>query len=142
VACIQIQCSPGGQVERSISSGSFIGLNCDASPSLTDLFRFTSVTYHKRFFNLQSSLYGCIPHRALGSFQRRNSSQEGRRLQGMRCGGKNHVPKATCRTQAGRVTLKGPVRSSEEKAAIEEKASAVARDGKVTSQIEIVPPKS
>ncbi len=44
-------------------------------------------------------------------------------------------------TQDGKVTLKGPVRSPEEKAAIEEKASAVAGEGNVTSQIEIVPPK-
>jgi osmotically-inducible protein OsmY len=45
-------------------------------------------------------------------------------------------------TQDGKVTLKGPVRTSDEKSSIEAKASAVAGDGNVTSQIEIVPPKS
>jgi hyperosmotically inducible periplasmic protein len=40
-------------------------------------------------------------------------------------------------TQNGMVTLKGPVRSAEEKQAIETKAAAVAGDGKVNSQIEI-----
>jgi hyperosmotically inducible periplasmic protein len=45
-------------------------------------------------------------------------------------------------TQDGKVTLKGPVRTTDEKSSIEAKASAVAGDGNVTSQIEIVPPKS
>jgi len=45
-------------------------------------------------------------------------------------------------TQDGKVTLKGPVRSGDEKSAIEAKASAIAGDGNVTSQIEVVPPKS
>jgi len=45
-------------------------------------------------------------------------------------------------TQDGKVTLKGPVRTSDEKSAIEAKANAIAGDGNVTSQIEIVPPKS
>ena len=44
--------------------------------------------------------------------------------------------------QDGKVTLKSPVRSADEKAAIEEKASSIAGTGNVTSQIEIVPPKS
>jgi osmotically-inducible protein OsmY len=38
--------------------------------------------------------------------------------------------------------LKGPVRTQEEKAAVEEKATTVAGDGNVTSQIQIAPPKS
>jgi hyperosmotically inducible protein len=45
-------------------------------------------------------------------------------------------------TQDGKVTLKGPVRSQDEKATIESKATAIAGDGNVTSQIEIAPPKS
>ena len=45
-------------------------------------------------------------------------------------------------TQDGKVTLKGPVRTQEEKAAVESKATTIAGDGNVTSQIEIVPPKS
>lgn len=45
-------------------------------------------------------------------------------------------------TQDGKVTLKGPVRTPEEKAAVEAKAATVAGDGNVTSQIDIVPPKS
>jgi hyperosmotically inducible periplasmic protein len=45
-------------------------------------------------------------------------------------------------TQDGKVTLKGPVRTSEEKAAVEEKATTVAGNGNVTSELEIVPPKS
>ena len=40
-------------------------------------------------------------------------------------------------TQNGMVTLKGPVRSDEEKKAIEEKASQVAGDGKVTNQLDV-----
>jgi len=45
-------------------------------------------------------------------------------------------------TQDGKVTLKGPVRTADEKAALEGKAFAVAGEGNVTSQIEIAPPKS
>jgi osmotically-inducible protein OsmY len=45
-------------------------------------------------------------------------------------------------TQDGKVTLKGPVRTPEEKAAVEAKAAMVAGDSNVTSQIGIVPPKS
>lgn len=42
-------------------------------------------------------------------------------------------------TQDGAVTLKGPVRSAEEKANVENKAAAVAGAGRVTSQIGIAP---
>jgi osmotically-inducible protein OsmY len=45
-------------------------------------------------------------------------------------------------TQDGKVTLKGPVRTADEKAAIEEKAGAVAGAANVTSQLSIAPPKS
>jgi hyperosmotically inducible protein len=45
-------------------------------------------------------------------------------------------------TQDGKVTLKGPVRTPEEKAAVEEKATTVAGNGNVTSELEIAPPKS
>jgi hyperosmotically inducible periplasmic protein len=45
-------------------------------------------------------------------------------------------------TQDGKVTLKGPVRSDEEKTNIESKATAVAGEGNVTDQIEVAPPKS
>jgi hyperosmotically inducible periplasmic protein len=41
--------------------------------------------------------------------------------------------------QNGAVTLKGPVRSKQEKQAIETKASEIAGAGKVTNQIEIAP---
>jgi hyperosmotically inducible protein len=44
--------------------------------------------------------------------------------------------------QDGKVTLKGPVRSEEEKNAIEEKATEVAGAGNVIDQLEVVPPKS
>lgn len=44
-------------------------------------------------------------------------------------------------TRDGKVTLKGPVRTQEEKATIEEKATAIAGDGNVTSEIEVAPPK-
>jgi osmotically-inducible protein OsmY len=40
-------------------------------------------------------------------------------------------------TQNGQVTLKGPVRSDEEKRAIEAKAAAIAGDGKVTSELTV-----
>jgi hyperosmotically inducible periplasmic protein len=39
----------------------------------------------------------------------------------------------------GTVTLKGPVRSDEEKQAIVAKAAAIAGDGKVTDQLEVAP---
>ena len=42
-------------------------------------------------------------------------------------------------TQHGQVTLKGPVRSEDEKRAIEAKANEVAGDGKVTSELNIQP---
>jgi hyperosmotically inducible protein len=42
-------------------------------------------------------------------------------------------------TQDGAVTLKGPVRSEEEKKAIEQKAAAVAGPDKVTSEIDVQP---
>ena len=44
-------------------------------------------------------------------------------------------------TQDGKVTLRGPVRSQEEKSNIEAKAVAVAGEGNVTDQLEIAPPK-
>ena len=44
-------------------------------------------------------------------------------------------------TQAGKVTLRGPVMSEEEKAALEDKAAAVAGKGNVTNQLEIAPSK-
>jgi osmotically-inducible protein OsmY len=43
--------------------------------------------------------------------------------------------------QNGTVTLKGPVRSEEEKQAVESKATAIAGDGKVTNQLEVAPKK-
>lgn len=45
-------------------------------------------------------------------------------------------------TQDGKVTLKGPVRTQDEKASVEGKATTIAGNGNVTSQIEIAPPKS
>jgi len=42
-------------------------------------------------------------------------------------------------TQNGQVTLKGPVRSDEEKQAVEAKAAAVAGEGKVTSELTVKP---
>lgn len=42
-------------------------------------------------------------------------------------------------TQNGQVTLKGPVRSEEEKSAVESKAAAVAGEGKVTSELTVKP---
>ncbi len=41
--------------------------------------------------------------------------------------------------QNGQVTLKGPVRSDEEKQAVEAKAAAIAGEGKVTSELTIKP---
>ena len=40
-------------------------------------------------------------------------------------------------TQSGQVTLKGPVRSDEEKQALETKATAIAGKGKVTSELTV-----
>lgn len=42
-------------------------------------------------------------------------------------------------SENGKVTLKGPVRSDEEKAAIEAKAAAIAGQDKVTSELEVKP---
>jgi osmotically-inducible protein OsmY len=42
-------------------------------------------------------------------------------------------------TQNGQVTLKGPVRSEDEKKTVEAKATEVAGEGKVTSQLDIKP---
>ena len=44
-------------------------------------------------------------------------------------------------SQDGKVTLRGPVRSEDEKNNIEAKAVAVAGQGNVTDQLEIAPPK-
>jgi len=44
-------------------------------------------------------------------------------------------------TQDGKVTLKGPVRSEEEKASIGSKAVAIAGQNNVTHQLEVAPPK-
>jgi hyperosmotically inducible periplasmic protein len=43
--------------------------------------------------------------------------------------------------QSGKVTLKGPVRSEDEKANIAAKAVAVAGEGNVDNQLEVAPPK-
>ena len=45
-------------------------------------------------------------------------------------------------SQHGKVTLKGPVRSEEEKTAIMKMATDVAGDGNVTDQISIAPEKN
>lgn len=45
-------------------------------------------------------------------------------------------------TQDGRVTLRGPVRSDEEKATIESKAAEIAGAGNVTNELEVAAPKS
>jgi hyperosmotically inducible periplasmic protein len=45
-------------------------------------------------------------------------------------------------SQGGKVTLKGPVRSEEEKSAIEAKATDIAGAGNVVNQLEVAPPKS
>jgi hyperosmotically inducible periplasmic protein len=42
----------------------------------------------------------------------------------------------------GKVTLRGPVRSEDEKAAIESKATAIAGSNSVTNLLEVAPPKS
>ncbi len=44
-------------------------------------------------------------------------------------------------TQDGAVTLKGPVKSEEEKQAIEAKAGEIAGAGKVTSELQVAPSK-
>jgi len=44
-------------------------------------------------------------------------------------------------TQDGKVTLKGPVRSEDERATIESKAVAIAGANNVTNQLEVAPPK-
>jgi hyperosmotically inducible protein len=45
-------------------------------------------------------------------------------------------------TQDGKVTLKGPVRSEDEKANIEAKATAVAGAGNVDDQLTVAPAKT
>ena len=45
-------------------------------------------------------------------------------------------------TQDGKVTLKGPVRTEDEKASIAQKAAAIAGESNVTNEIEVAPPKS
>ena len=45
-------------------------------------------------------------------------------------------------TVGGMVTLKGPVRSEEEKRIIEEKAAQIAEKGKIKNEIEIAPKKT
>ena len=42
-------------------------------------------------------------------------------------------------TQNGQVTLRGPVRSEDEKHAVEQKAAGVAGEGKVTSELTVKP---
>jgi osmotically-inducible protein OsmY len=42
--------------------------------------------------------------------------------------------------QNGQVTIKGPVRSEEEKRSVEAKATAVAGEGRVTNEITVAPP--
>jgi hyperosmotically inducible protein len=44
--------------------------------------------------------------------------------------------------QDGKVTLKGPVRSEDEKNAIAAKATEIAGSGNVTDELEVAPPKS
>jgi hyperosmotically inducible protein len=44
-------------------------------------------------------------------------------------------------TQGGKVTLKGPVRSEDEKSNVAAKAAAVVGDGNVTNQVTVAPPK-
>jgi hyperosmotically inducible periplasmic protein len=45
-------------------------------------------------------------------------------------------------SQDGKVTLRGPVRSDDEKAAIEAKAVEVAGQGNVSNHLKVAPPKS
>jgi hyperosmotically inducible periplasmic protein len=44
-------------------------------------------------------------------------------------------------TQDGQVTLKGPVRSDDEKHAVEAKAAEIAGEGRVTSELDVKPKK-
>jgi hyperosmotically inducible periplasmic protein len=44
-------------------------------------------------------------------------------------------------SQDGKVTLRGPVRSDEEKTNIEAKAVAAAGQGNVTNELQVAPPK-
>ena len=45
-------------------------------------------------------------------------------------------------SQDGKVTLKGPVRSDDEKSAVEAKATEIAGQGNVTNNLTVAPPKS
>jgi hyperosmotically inducible periplasmic protein len=45
-------------------------------------------------------------------------------------------------SQDGKVTLKGPVRTDDEKTGIEAKATEIAGQGNVTNQLTVAPPKS
>ena len=45
-------------------------------------------------------------------------------------------------TRDGKVTLKGPVRSGEEKATVLDKATEIAGQGNVTDEMDVAPPKS
>jgi hyperosmotically inducible protein len=45
-------------------------------------------------------------------------------------------------SQDGKVTLRGPVRSEDEKATIESKATAIAGPNSVTNMLDVAPPKS
>jgi hyperosmotically inducible periplasmic protein len=45
-------------------------------------------------------------------------------------------------SQDGKVTLRGPVRSEDDKAAVEAKVTAIAGVGNVTDQLDVAPPKS
>lgn len=45
-------------------------------------------------------------------------------------------------TRDGKVTLKGPVRSSEEKSAVLSKATQIAGEPNVTDEMDVAPPKS
>jgi osmotically-inducible protein OsmY len=45
-------------------------------------------------------------------------------------------------TRDGKVTLKGPVRSNEEKTTVLSKAGEIAGQGNVTDEMDVAPPKS
>src|SRR5215510_1261126 len=45
-------------------------------------------------------------------------------------------------TRDGKVTLKGPVRSNEEKSAVLSKATELAGEGNITDEMDVAPPKS
>jgi hyperosmotically inducible periplasmic protein len=45
-------------------------------------------------------------------------------------------------SQDGKVTLKGPVRSDDEKSAVEAKATEIAGQGNVANELTVAPPKS